>query len=233
MKAKTKRILKITVCAVILLAYILGFGIIFNLKDVLGIGHYNLDKNILVNSGDIQGGLNVKIHAQHTREFYHYYYLSITPFSSGDTDLEGISYLYLRFETWAGLLLFLDNNYSTPLHSYFAEGTSKFYVRSNLTCKGFSNVIFSKEGVNETAMISIDLGVIIKLDGQYLGYEWGNIALILNTIYLSFTVVPLTFLYRNIKRLKFEKWYSPELKERDDKFFQILSSSKENFQPNT
>ena len=216
----------------ILIGYIMGFGIIFNLKDVLGIGHYNLDKNILVDSGGIQGGLNVKINAHSTDGLYHDYSLTITSFSTGDTDLEGISYLYVRFETPTGLLLLIGNNYSPPIHSYFDDGTAKLYANSNLTCKGYGDVIFKVDGVNETVRIFIDVGVIIVLDGDLIGYEWGNIAIILNVIYLTFTVVPLTFLYRNIKRLKFEKWYSPEIKERDEKFFKILSD-KEKDQPKT
>jgi hypothetical protein len=232
LKAKTKRILKVVIWSFILLGYILGFGIIFNLRDVLGIGYYNQDKSILVDSGEIHGGLNVKIHAHSTYDYYHDYSLTLTPFSTGDTDLEGISYLYFRFETLTGLLLLIDNNYSPPLHTYFADGEAKLYANSNLTCKGYGDVIFKVDGVNETVRIFIDVGVIITLDGDLIGYEWGNISILLNVIYLSFTVVPITFLFRNMKRLKFEKWYSPEIKERDEKFFKILGG-KQKDHPNT
>lgn len=226
MKAKTKKLTLIIIYAIILIAYLVGFGIVFNLKNILGIGYYNEQKSFSVILNGASCGLNVEIYASHQGYHDHDYGYRLTAFSSGDVELEGIDYLYYRVEAHGTLFEFLDMNYTTPIISHSLDDQTRLYQNDNLTINGFADIIFTVNNVNETHRIPIELGVYIELDGEDINYEWGNISTWLNVIYLSFTVVPIMLLYRNMKKMKFITWYKEEFKLRDKKFFDILSRKK-------
>jgi hypothetical protein len=138
-----------------------------------------------------------------------------------------MSYAYYRVRTGGILRQTIETNYTSPLKSITFNGRTSIGKDQNYTIQGFADVIFVVNSVNETHRISIDIGIIIDLDGEIINYEWGNISTWLNVIYLTLTIIPLTLLYRNIKALRFEKWYNEEIQERDQKFFRILSKENE------
>lgn len=204
----------------------MGFAIILNLKSVLGIGRYDIKRDFTIDLDGNNAGLTVEIDVKHFSESYHDYALTITAFSTGDIYVEGISYLFYKLFTSSSTKQLVDMNYSTPINPYSISQRTRLYQNDNLTCEGFTDVIFNVNSVNEIHRIYINLGLIIELDGELINYEWGNIATWINVIYLTLTVIPLTLFLRSVKRLKFERWYTEEMKERDEKFFEILSKNE-------
>ena len=231
MKAQNKQILKVVLYSILLLSYALGFIVVFNLKDVLGIGHYQKEKNFTVDINGSSCGLNVELWARHQNEYEHYYGYTLTAFSHGDVGLIGISYLSYTLGTSSSLKQLRDESLDPPIKSYSFPSTNqlmvtKLYQNNNLTIKGYVDIIFIVNGINETHSIPINIGIFITLDGDALNYEWGNISTWLNTIYLACTIIPATFLYRTVKKIRFNKWYNDDLQTRDDHFFKILGRKK-------
>jgi len=230
MKARNKDRLKIVGYASILVLYLLGFLFIFNFKTILGIGYYYNEKNFTTTYSEGSGGLNLKIYAQHISYNNHKYGIEITAFSTPDSHLVGITYLDYRLATDTTPKRILATNYSIPVPSYSFGYTppirTRLFQNDNLTCKGFADVIFKVNDVDETYRISFDIGVIIKLDGELLNYN-SNALTWINVIYLSCTAIPLTLFYRSIKTLKFKKWYSDEIRERDEKFYRMIKRDVE------
>ena len=66
------------------------------------------------------------------------------------------------------------------------------------------------------------------MDGAAINYEFGNTSTWVNVIYLSCTVIPLTLLYRSIKKLKFMKWYSDDIRDRDEILYKELTKNEKN-----
>jgi len=227
LKARHKRILKIVLFSGIVVGYLLGFGVIFNLRYVLGVGGYTGDKTFSTSVNGSSGGVNIDMYAQHRTELYHRYGYEITTFSTGDVEVLGISYADYQVRTGARLQQIVQTYYTTPIKSYSWEEYSTISGGQNYTIQGLVDVVFVVNSVNETHQILIDIGIIIELDGNNIDYEWNNISIWINVIYLSLTVIPLALLYRNIKALKFENWYNEEIKERDQKFFKILKNQSE------
>ena len=227
MKAKHKRLLKIFLCAIIVTGYLLGFATVFNLKNVLGIGSYDGTKSFTTSVDEGTGGLYIELYAQHDSQLYHYYGYEITTFSNGNVEIVGISYAYYFVRTGGMLRQTIQTNFSTPINSLSWDSRTSIRQNNNFTIQGYADVIFLVDNINETHRIAIDIGIIIELDGEVINYEWGNISTLLNVIYLTLTVIPATFLYRNIKAYRFEKWYSEEIEERDERFFKILSKENE------
>jgi len=227
MKANIKLKLKITIYAIILVLYIFCFGLVFNYKQILGIGYYHNEKNFTTTYTWGSGGLNIKIYALHVGYDDHNYGIELTAFSNPDSHLVGITYLDYRLGTNTVLKKVLTTNYSIPITTYSIGYTppirTRLYQNNNLTCKGFAVIIFNVNDINEVHTISFDIGIIIKFDGGVLSYELGNASIWFDVIYLTCTIIPLTLLYRSIKKFKFLKWYSEEIRERDELFLKTLS----------
>ena len=212
--------------AIILIAYFIGFSVVFNIKNVLGIGHYYGEKDFSVDIDGTSCGLNIEMYAIHRTYHEHDYGYTLTAFSNGDVELEGIEYLYYTVRSPSSIKLILDTSYTPPIVSHYVNAQTRLYQLDNLTVQGYANITSRINDVFETHEISFDFGIIIELDGETINYEFGNISTWLNVLYLSFTVVPMMLFYRSIKALKFETWYNEELEVRDSKFFDILSRKK-------
>ncbi|TFG23843.1 MAG: hypothetical protein EU533_02750 [Promethearchaeota archaeon] len=226
MKAKNKKIFTAAIYAIILIAYFIGFSVVFNIKNVLGIGHYYGEKDFSINMDGASCGLNIEMYAIHRSLYEHDFGYMITTFSNGDVELEGIEYLFYTVRSPSSIKRFLDTSYNPPIHTHSVNARTRLYQSDNLTIQGHANVTFKINDVFETRTISFDLGIIIELDGEVINYEFGNISTWLNVLYISFTVVPMMLFYRSIRRLKFDTWYNDEFEVRDKKFFEILSRKK-------
>lgn len=230
MKALNKMRLKIAIYAIIIILYIFGFGLLLYYKQILGIGYYHNEKDFTTSYNGGYGGLNVKIYALNIEHYDYNYGIEITAFSTPDSYLMGITNLDYKIRTSVTKQI-LTTNYSIPIITYSIGYTpplrTRLYQNDNLTCKGFVDIIFKINDIPETHRISFDIGIIIKIDGEALNYELENASTWIYVTYLTGTVIPLTLLYKNIKKLKFRKWYSEEIKERDEFFYRALSRNEE------
>ena len=229
MKARNRTRLKIAIYAIILALYISGFVLVFNYKQILGIGYYHDEKNFTTTHSGGSGGLKLEIYALHVGYNDHNYGVRITAFSTPDSHLVGITYLDYRLAT-SVLKKILTVNYSIPITTYSYGYTppikTVLFQNNNLTCKGFADIIFKVNDIDEIHKVSFDIGIIIRLDGDAINYN--EIALTwINVIYLTCTVIPLSLLYKSIKNLRFLKWYSEEIRERDELFHRELSKKEE------
>jgi hypothetical protein len=228
LKTKYKRILKITLFAFISVGYVLGFAVIFNLKSVLGIGSYEGNKNFYYSTDGSTGGVNVDLYATHRSNLYHDFGYIISAYANGEMELVGLTYANYYVRTGGSLHEFMDVNFTSPRRIITFEDIASIRAGQNYTIKGYVDVIFTINNIDETHRIPIDIGIVIQLDGEQIQYNWMTISIWLDVFYLSFTVIPMLLLYRNIKAYRFEKWYNEELKEKDQKFLKILSKENEN-----
>lgn len=205
----------------------LGFAVIFNLKTVLGIGSYEGNKNFYVSIDGTSGGVNVDLYAIHRSQLYHDFGYTITAYANGEIKLVGISDANYYVRTGGSLHEFMDTNFTSPMGIITFKDIASIRAGQNYTIKGYVDVIFTVNNLDEIHRIPIDIGIIIVLDGDSIQYNWMIISIWLDVFYLSFTTIPLFLLYRNIKAYRFEKWYNEELKEKDQKFLRILSKQNE------
>ena len=230
MKARNKVKLKIAIYTGILVLYLLGFAAIFNYKTIFGIGYYPAEKNYSTTYSGGSGGLNIKMFARQISYDDHKYGLEITAFPATDSDSVGITYLDFRLATDTVTKKHLSTNYSIPVPTYSigyeTTARTRLFQRDNLTCIGFADVIFIVNDVEEIHRVYFDIGIVIQLDGEAIEYD--KIALTwINVIYISCTAIPLVFLYRSYKNLRFMKWYSEEIRERDELFRDKLRKQEE------
>jgi len=65
------------------------------------------------------------------------------------------------------------------------------------------------------------------MDGEAINYVYGNLSTWINVIYLGCTAIPIAFLLRSVRSLRFLKWYSDDIKERDELFHAKLMNKEE------
>ncbi|MHA2287722.1 MAG: hypothetical protein ACXABG_02935 [Promethearchaeota archaeon] len=230
---RSKEGIKIAIYSIVLVAYLIGFGAIFNIKQIMGIGYYQGSKDFTTPYSAGTGGVTVEIYALHLGYNDHNYGIKITAFSNPDSHLVGISYLDYRIATTVTKQV-QEINYSAPVSTYSIGYSppmrTTLFQNNNLTCKGFAGVIFRVNDIDEIHRIRLDFGIIIKLDGEQINYELGNLLTWINVIYLSFTAIPIIFLHRSVKNFRFLKWYSEEMRERDKDFVQKMREKKREIQ---
>ncbi|NVM46565.1 MAG: hypothetical protein HWN79_16785 [Candidatus Lokiarchaeota archaeon] len=233
MKARNKERLKIAIWAIILVVYITGFVIIFNYKTIFGIGYYHDEKDFSTTYSGGNGGVNLKIYALHiggSDGNVHYYGIEITAFSSPDSHLEGITYLDYQIATTVPKQVFALN-YSVPITTYsigyVPRLETRLFQHNNLTCQGYADIRFKVNDVDELHRVPFDIGIIIKLNGAAINYDFGNISTWVNVIYLGCTAIPLAFFFRSIRSLRFMRWYTEEMRKADEEFRRELSLKKE------
>lgn len=230
MKARNKEKLKIAIYSIVLLAYLLGFVAIFNYKQILGIGSYKGNESFTTPYSAGNGGVKLEIYALHIGYNDHYYGIKLDAFSNPDSHLVGISYLDYRIATSITKEV-QAINYSTPVRSYSLgyspREQTRLYQYDNLTCKGFVGIMFRVNDIDEIHRIQIEIGIIIKMDGEAINYELGNLSTWVNVIYLSCTAIPVILLHRSIKSFRFMKWYTEEMRDRDKEFSQKMREKKE------
>ena len=230
MKTRNKEKLKILVYSIILAVYIFGFVLIFNYKTIFGIGYYHNDEKFTTTYSGGTGGVDIEIYALHIGALDHNYGIELTAFSSTDSHLEGITYLDYRITTFV-IKKLLATNYSIPITTYSIGYNPRIQTKlrqnDNLTCKGFADIRFKVNDINEMHRISFEISIIITMDGEAINYELGNLSTWINVIYLSCTAIPLAFLLRSVKTLKFLKWYSDDIRERDELFHEKLMNKEE------
>jgi len=229
LKAQNKNIVKVVIFSILLVSYLLGFIMIFNIRDVLGIGHYQGEKNFTVDINGSSCGLHVELWARHRSQLEHYYGYSLTEFSNGDVNSVGISNVSFTVKTGTSVKQVIDQNLEPPRKSYSSNPNTitRLHQNDNLTIKGYADIILLVNNNNVTYRIPINLGIIITLDGNAINYEWGNITTWLETIYLSLSVIPALLLYRIIKEIRFNKWYNEKIKSDDKEFLKKLKEKKQ------
>jgi len=230
MKARNKERIKIVIYAIILVVYLWSFVLVFNYKQVFGIGYYRDEKTFSTAYSGGTGGINLEIYATHISATDHNYGIKITAFSSPDSDLEGISYLDYRLAT-SNPKWILSENYSVPIttysYGYDPPKLTRLLQHDNLTCKGFADIIFKVNDINEMHRVSFEIGIIIKMSGEAINYDLENLSTWVNVIYLSCTAIPLTFLIRSIRSFRFLKWYTEEMRESDKIFRREIRPKEE------
>jgi hypothetical protein len=175
-----------------------------------------------VNFSTGSGGINLKLYAKHYRVLDHDYGIKITPFSSKNVDVIGICYLSLRVDSKISVYHVFNINYTWPIKYYVYEERSPLYENDNLSCKGFADVIFYMNSINETYRINFDSWIKIVYNGATIDFNWGNLFIWIEVIYFSFIIWPLSLLYKSISAIRFNRWHTKEMKQRDEIFFKIL-----------
>lgn len=226
MKPKTKRKMKIIIISIILVLYLFSFVIVYNLKEILGIGYYFGEKNFNMNLSSGSGGVNVKLNVVQDRYQRHDYTVKITPISSDNVNIVGISYLNCLIGTQSSSKYYVHSNYTIPLNYYRFSSETILILNDNFSCQGFADIIFTVNSVNETERFYYSVGIIITLGGDWIEYVWGNLYIWILVIYFVLISVPASFLYTNVKKYRFEKWYKKDLKQRDEIFLKHLDEKQ-------
>lgn len=218
-----KKRYKLIGVVILLASCILLIPILNNLREVLGIGHYNTNNNFNIPLSGGTGGLNVDFNLDLTSDDRHTGTITCRTISSGSVQPIGIVYISYNIYRDVQLIVHFVESFSTPRISFQRTHINLRGERNNeLKCIGTANVKFLVGGIEQEETIDFDLSVIITVSSGDISYYWGIAQIWLLIIDGIAIVVVIIILAKLIRSIQFDKWYTEEHKKEDEEFFEKI-----------
>ena len=173
-----------------------------------------------------QGGLHIYFTIG-PGEYNCYADIYFTPFSQGNVEINGLSRInYILYKN-GGLTSGDNYNFLSPVSSWFAPNSiNRIYQYDNITVIGNALVKFQINEIiyNETFNYLISIIPPLDITGgfytQQLPMIWVGFVIILGIITL------IGFSVNTFSKIRNEFRYTPDMKEKDEKFFRFLRKRK-------
>ena len=154
-------------------------------------------------------------------------HITFSPFSTGDVEVIGITFLRSRVYRNGIFATYHEMNFVTPYPSFISSTTiGEIHQSTNVTAEGIISVQYLVDSVIEEETFSFKSTIIAPLDitgstySQLLPLVWVEFLLLLAIIAL---IVQAFYLG---KRIKSRRFYTKEMKEKDREFFKYLEKVK-------
>jgi hypothetical protein len=223
LKVKKIKIVKAVIVGILIIVLVSSFIYVINLKEILGIGFYRASKDFKEDLSEGWGGIELQIYATQVRYSTHDYGIRITLYASENVDILGFDYLNYTISTQSSVKHILLQNYTIPTNiAITVDDRTNLDGGDVLRCFGFADVSYNVSGSIEMIRIYFDLGILISVSGISLNYLWDNALIWIHVIYFSLICLLTVLFFRYLRSIKFDLWYSEELKKHDDIFLKHL-----------
>lgn len=212
---------KLIAVVILLASCILLIPILTNITEALGIGHYNTNNDFNISLSGGTGGLNVDFDLDLISDNRHTGTITCRTISSGSVQPIGIVYISYNIYREVQILDHFHDSYSTPRISFQKTHINLQGERnSELKCIGTANVKFLVGGIEQEETIDFDLSTIITVSSGDISYYWGIAQIWLLILDGIAIVVVVIILAKVIRSIQFDKWYTDEMKNEDEEFFE-------------
>ncbi len=196
-----------------------------NFREVIGIGHYNTNRNFNHSFIEGTGDLNVEFDLILASNYKYTANLDFNVISTGSVQIIGITridYVIYRFFLSQPLTT-RHYDYDPPIISLHKNHVNLILERDNeIYLSGEAFVKFLVGGVEQEVPIEFELMILITLSSGDVSYFW-NLAevwlLVIDGIIITVLVI---LLGRSIRHIRFEKWYTEEHRKEDEAFFEKM-----------
>jgi len=197
--------------------------IVFNFRNIFGIGIYNAEDDYFNSYSDGTAGINLHLHVKRKVDFAERYEINtfVEPISTGNVvnyGLLSINIFYLKDNSQ----VFSDSvQFGTPRSSYSVyQFNLKLVKYDKLTCYGVIEMSLETGGIPTNDTINFQLSIIVPLGVE----DYRNIDLALYVLlffhFFLYIIVPVVLIW--IFKPIFGLSYSEEVLKRDEKFFEYL-----------
>ena len=200
--------------------------IIFNLRVYLGIGYYSVEDNFVNVYPEGTVGINVRLSINHQEGSQYHGIGTISTISSGNIEGVGISNLTYSINVNSGLLRYGNENWDPSINNYKIEFTTSLSKDDNVTLKGSAYISFEISGIPQTDMINYAVSDLILFSVVEIYNNWEVLLIWVEVFYVIFIIILGFAAYRIYKRIRFNLWYTEDMKKKDEEFFEILLKKK-------
>ncbi len=228
MLSKLKKTEKYSFLAItiLMIALIVFIPTIINLKRVLSIGDYKIDRNYVTDYSEGNVGINVKVRISHWQGDRCRGSLLIKTISSGNIQVYGITEIEYSIN--------INNSYNSvgneivnpATQVWSREFTISVWKNDIVSCIGTAEIRYNVSGSEQNIAYNFDLSYKIPINVASIFYEWDLPFIWLVFLYFIILIVVGFFFARKLNYIRHVYTYPEEMKKRDKDFFKYLSHRK-------
>ena len=208
--------------------------LLYNLTQLLGIGHYNISDDFNNDLGGGTGGLSINFDLTLTVDDRYTGVINFNTISSGSVSAIGIISIVYNIYKDSQTLAFYTNSFDPPRIMLRRTHNSLNCERDNqIKCEGTATVRFLVGAVEQEEVINFELSVIITISSIEIEYSWDVMVVWLQIFDYIVIIALILLLARAIRRIKFEKQYTEEMRKEDEEFFENIRKNIEKEKENT
>ena len=127
----------------------------------------------------------------------------------------------------SGLQRFGNENWDPSINNYKIYLTTSLSKDDNVTLKGSAYISFEISGIPHTDMINYTVSDLILFSVVEIYNNWEVLLIWVEVLYVIFIIILGFAAYRIYKKIKFNLWYTEEMRKKDEEFFEVLRKERE------
>jgi hypothetical protein len=212
----------------LLVSFILLLPILYNFKLVLGIGYYHNNNDFNNDLVGGTGGLNINFDLVLTIDDRYTGTVNFDTISSGSVDQIGIISISYTIYKDSQILVPYSNSFDPPINVFQRTHNNLNCEKDNIIkCQGTATVKFLVGTVEQEEVINFELRIIITLSSVEIEYTWDVIIVWLQIFEYIVIFALILILVKIIRRIKFDKQYTEDMKKEDEEFFDNIRKNIE------
>ena len=227
---KVKKSVKISFIALIifLIALIAFIPVLFNYKQILGIGYFNFKKNFISDYPEGSVGIEININLDYWQDTRCRGVVKVQTISSGNVQVHGVT--HIQYEIGVDdRSNFINEIVDPAAQSWSNSFIIDVFEDDNMTCTGIAEVNFSIGGLDQISVLNFDMDYVIPMNVGDIFYVYDLPFIWISFFYFVFLFVVVHFVLKKYRYIKFEYYYTEDMKKRDKKFFKYIErKSREN-----
>lgn len=215
--------LRLIVSIIILVILLALFPIIFNLKNIIGIGYYHKNKSYNISFSEGSCSIDLEFILEHEERYVNLGTFTIQTTSSGNLEQIGIIYLKYIIKKDSTVSAYVDDDKNPPLKSY--TKSHKIYhleFDDKVALRGELDIAFNYNGLNYIEKIIFEILISITIGNDEIHYNWELPFIWIITFYFISIIVVIFIIRRFYLTIKHEAWYTEEEKKKDEEFFEKI-----------
>jgi len=206
-----------------MLALIAFTPIVFNFRNVFGIGVYNIEDDYFNSYSDGTAGINLHLHLKRVIDKRYVINTFIEPISTGNVVNYGLLSITIYYFNDNAPVCAKSVQFGTPISNY---SVYRFFLNllkhNNFTCYGTIEISLETGGIPINDTVNFQLTFIVPLGIE----DYMNIDLVLYVLFffhfLFYVIIPVTLIW--IFKPVFGLTLSEEDIKRDEKFLKYLQN---------
>ena len=195
--------------------------VIFNFRNIFGLGIYNKEDDYFNSYSDGTAGINLHLQLDHEFDNRYAIYTDIEPISTGDVVNYGILSIIIHYFADSKPAFATSIQFGTPRSNCSVQRIFlKLFKNTNLSCSGTIEISLETGGIPINDTINFQLTFIVPISKE----DYRNIDLALYVLlffhFFLFVIIPVVLLW--IFKPVLGLTYTEEDKKRDEKFQMYL-----------
>lgn len=207
---------------ILLIALIVFIPVLFNYKQIWGIGYFKFGKNFSSDYSEGSVGIEIKINLDYWQDRRCIGVIKVRSIASGNVQIHGITQIQIEILAGNRRSLYVNETVDPGVQSWSNSFIVYVSKDDNVTLTGSAEVNFSIGGLDQITVLNFDMRYVVPMNVDEIFYVYDLPFLWIDLFYFGFLFVVVYFVYKKYKYIKFENTYPEKMRKRDEEFFKII-----------